>query len=165
MKDELNYYVWVKRSRTLPKPYGHVNSPKSSKVADMMKETLALDIFPIVPCRLQFTVTQIVSGFLQSITTFPSVGCVGSGPGKSVVIFTDLNPLYDSSDVDAVLLSVVSSNFSVVYENSDEVVSLKSICSVVFAGSELLTKRKDFSLLTETVSDLLHEMCVPSFDT
>jgi hypothetical protein len=29
----------------------------------------------------------------------------------------------------------------------------------------LLTKRKDFSLLTETVSDLLHEMCVPSFDT
>jgi hypothetical protein len=43
-------------------------------------------------------------------------------------------------------------------------VSLKSICSVMFVGSELLAVLKDFLTVTTPVSDLSHDMCAPSFD-
>lgn len=140
-------------------------------------------MFPIGPYRLQFTVTQVVSGFLQSIKTFPSVDCVGSDPGKSVALFVDLglNSLYASSDFDALLPSAVSANIdvlplsavslffqivplSVVSENSVEIVSLKSSCSVVFVSSELIDILKDLIDLTKPVSDLTHDMYFPSFD-
>jgi hypothetical protein len=134
----------------------------------------------IGPCRLQFTVTQLVAGFLQSIKSFPSVGC-DSSSGKSVVLFMDkdLNFLFASSELDVLLLSVVSANIDVlplsvvssycrvlplseISENSGEVVSLKSISSVVFVFSESVAKLEDFLSLTEPVSDLTHDICFPS---
>jgi hypothetical protein len=84
-------------------------------VADMLKETDSVDIVPIGPCRLQLTVMQAVSGFLQSTKTFPSVDCDGSVSGKSVALFMDLdlNSLYGPSEFDALLPSVVSANIDV----------------------------------------------------
>jgi hypothetical protein len=119
---------------------------------------------------------------VQSIETFPSVGCVGSGPGKSVALFmdVDLNFLFASSGFDALLPSVVSANidvlplsvvssycqdvpFSVVSENSGDVVSLKSICSVVFVRPDRVAKLTDLCI-TKPVSDLTHDICFSSFD-
>jgi hypothetical protein len=122
-------------------------------------------------------VTQVVSGFLQSIKTFPSVG-----PGKSVALFMgmDLDLLCASSEFEALLPSLVSANpdvlplsvmssyfeiipLSVVSKNSGEIVSLKSSCSVVLVGSEMVAKLKGLCL-TKPVSDLTHDMSFPSFD-
>lgn len=93
--------------------YGHVKSPKSLMAADMLKETWALDRYLIGPRRLQLTVTQVVSGFLQSTDNFPSGGCVGFGLAKTVVPTTDLSFFSVSSDFDVLLLSVGSSNCEV----------------------------------------------------
>ena len=122
---------------------------------------------------------HVVSGFLQSIKTFPSVDCVRAGPGKLVASFIipDLNFLCGSSDFDALLPSVMSANIDVlslsvvssysqlaVAENSGEVVSLTSICSVVFLVLDLVPRLKYFACLTKPVSDLTHFMRLLSFD-
>ena len=116
---------------------------------------------------------QVVSGFLQSIKTFPSVGCVDAGLAS--FIFPDLNffdallPSVVSANIDVLSLPIVSSysqfvSLTVVFENSDEVLSLKSLCSVVFVGIDLVPRLKDFACLTKPVSDLTHFMRFSSFD-
>jgi hypothetical protein len=111
----------------------------------------ALDRFRIGRYRLHRTVTQVVSGLLQSIENFPSVGVYKSCLAKSWKIFRSRIFLTASSDFEMLLLSVMFSSSVVTSSLND------ALCSVVFVCSESLIKiSKCLRSFTEGTSDLSH---------